>query len=80
MERAFGTPDLLSPYGHFTKEPVAYLTYAIWAFITEPFASAHALAYATAFFVTCFVLIISVISRGVLDENAGWRARRLRQR
>jgi phosphate transport system permease protein len=62
--------------GHLTNEPVGYLTYAIWAFITEPFASAHALAYAAAFFVTLFVLIISVISRVALDENAGWRRKR----
>jgi len=61
--------------GHFTNEPVGYLTYAIWAFITEPFESAHALAYAAAFFVTLFVLIISVISRVALDENIGFRRR-----
>ena len=66
--------------GHFTNEPVGYLTYAIWAFITEPAESAHALAYAAAFLVTCFVLVISIVSRAVLDENAGWRRRRLRQR
>ncbi len=61
--------------GHLIKEPVGYLTYAIWAFITEPFSSAHALAYAAALFVTLFVLVISVLSRLVLDENAGWRRR-----
>ncbi|MCL5670922.1 MAG: phosphate ABC transporter permease PstA [Acidobacteria bacterium] len=59
--------------GHLTNEPVGYLTYAIWAFITEPFSSAHALAYAAAFFVTFFVLVISIVARAVLDENAGWR-------
>jgi len=59
--------------GHVTKEPVAYLTYVIWAFISEPFDSAHALAYAAAFFVTVFVLIIGVLSRLALDENAGWK-------
>lgn len=63
--------------GHLTKEPIGYLTYAIWAFITEPFASAHALAYAAALFVTLFVLLISIISRLALDENVGWRRRRL---
>ncbi|MGC8491943.1 MAG: phosphate ABC transporter permease PstA [Syntrophobacteraceae bacterium] len=52
--------------GHVTREPIAYLTYAIWAFITEPFESAHALAYAAALFVTLFVLAISVVSRAVL--------------
>lgn len=59
--------------GHFTNEPIGYLTYVIWAFITEPFESAHALAYAAAFFVTFFVLVISILTRMVMDENAGWR-------
>ncbi len=59
--------------GHFTKEPVGYLTYVIWAFISEPSENAHALAYAAAFFVTLFVLIIGVLSRLALDENAGWK-------
>jgi phosphate transport system permease protein len=66
--------------GHFTNEPVGYLTYAIWAFITEPFESAHALAYAAAFFVTLFVLIISIVSRVALDENIGFRRRPPRDR
>ncbi len=56
--------------GHLTNEPIGYLTYAIWAFITKPFASAHALAYAAAWLVTFFVLIISIISRSVLHEGA----------
>lgn len=51
--------------GHLTHEPIGYLTYAIWSFITEPFAAAHALAFAAAFFVTFFVLIIGVIARVV---------------
>jgi phosphate transport system permease protein len=57
--------------GHLTQEPVGYLTYAIWAFITEPFASAHALAYAAAMLVTLFVLVISVVSRMVLQRRLG---------
>lgn len=61
--------------GHLTNEPIGYLTYVIWAFITEPFSSAHALAYAAAFFVTIFVLLISIVARMALDENAGWRRR-----
>lgn len=56
--------------GKFTHEPVGYLTYAIWAFITEPFAGAHALAYAAAFLVTMFALLVSVFSRLMLDKNA----------
>ena len=61
--------------GHFTKEPIGYLTYAIWAFITQPFSGAHALAYAAALFVTLFVLAISVLSRMVLDGNGSGRKR-----
>jgi phosphate transport system permease protein len=61
--------------GHLTNAPIGYLTYAIWAFIDIPFRSAHALAYAAALLVTLFVLVINVISRVLLDENAGWRSR-----
>jgi phosphate transport system permease protein len=56
--------------GHLAHEPVGYLTYAIWAFITEPFESAHALAYAAAFLVTFFVLLISVATRLVIYRRA----------
>jgi phosphate transport system permease protein len=55
--------------GHLTREPIGYLTYTIWAFITEPFASAHALAYAAALLVTGFVLVISFVSRLLLDKS-----------
>lgn len=57
--------------GSITREPIGYLTYAIWAFITQPFQSAHALAYAAALFVTLFVLVISVVSRAVLEGKRG---------
>ena len=56
--------------GQVIREPIGYLTYVIWAFITEPFASAHALAYAAALFVTFFVLVIGVLSRMLLNRNA----------
>lgn len=59
--------------GHVTNAPIGYLTYAIWAFITEPFVSAHALAYAAALFVTLFVLVISIISRLLLQRGAETR-------
>lgn len=59
--------------GHLTNEPIGYLTYAIWNFITEPFETAHALAYAAAFLVTFFVLLISILSRMALDRNPGRR-------
>lgn len=57
--------------GHLTQEPVGYLTYVIWTAITEPYEGAHALAYAAAFLVTIFVLIISVATRIVLYRRAG---------
>lgn len=56
--------------GRLTQSPIGYLTYVIWAFINEPFAEAHALAYAAALFVTAFVLLISLTSRFVLTRRA----------
>ncbi|HTV44509.1 MAG TPA: phosphate ABC transporter permease PstA [Stellaceae bacterium] len=57
--------------GRLTHSPIGYLTYAIWTFINEPFASAHALAYAAAFLVTSFVLLVHVVSRFVFDRQRG---------
>lgn len=60
--------------GKFTHSPMGYLTYAIWAFINEPFAQTQALAYAAAFLVTFLVLLISIASRAALMSNqAGHR-------
>ena len=55
--------------GHLVHEPIGYLTYAIWAFITEPFTQAHELAYAAALLVTLFVLVISIASRVALAAS-----------
>jgi phosphate transport system permease protein len=55
--------------GRLTHSPIGYLTYAVYTFINEPFASANALAYAAAFLVTLFVLLINVMSRFVLDRH-----------
>lgn len=55
--------------GRLTDAPIGYLTYVIWAFINEPFAPAHALAYAAALFVTTFVLLISLASRLLLSRR-----------
>jgi phosphate transport system permease protein len=55
--------------GRLTHSPIAYLTYAVYTFINEPFASANALAYAAAFLVTGFVLLINVVGRFVLDRH-----------
>ena len=55
--------------GRLTHSPIGYLTYAIYTFINEPFASANALAYAAAFLVTGFVLVINIVSRFALDRR-----------
>jgi phosphate transport system permease protein len=57
--------------GQLTKSPIGYLTYAIWTFINEPFASANQLAYAAAFLVTVFVLVVHVVSRFVFERGRG---------
>lgn len=57
--------------GHFTHEPVAYLTYVIWSYIGEPYASAHKLAYAAALLITLMVLAINLLARALM-----WRPRR----
>jgi len=57
--------------GHLTNEPVGYLTYVIWTAISEPSQAAHALAYAAAFLVTLFVLLISVATRLVVARRGG---------
>ena len=55
--------------GRLTHSPIGYLTYAVYTFINEPFASANALAYAAAFLVTGFVLLINIVSRFVFDRR-----------
>ncbi len=55
--------------GKLTHEPVGYLTYVIWSFINQPFASAHALAYAAAFLVIAVVLAINVATRMFLRRQ-----------
>ncbi|HML81482.1 MAG TPA: phosphate ABC transporter permease PstA [Thiomonas arsenitoxydans] len=55
--------------GHLTQEPIGYLTYVIWSFINQPFASAHALAYAAAFLVVTMVLAINLVARAFLTSK-----------
>lgn len=56
-------------HGHVIHEPIGYLTYVIWSFIGEPFASAHQLAYAAALLVTLLVFVIAVITRVVVGRG-----------
>lgn len=55
--------------GRLTHSPIGYLTYAIYTFINEPFAAANALAYAAAFLVTGFVLLINIITRFMVSRQ-----------
>lgn len=52
--------------GELTHHQVGYLTYVIWSFINEPYASAHHLAYAAAFLITLFALGITFASRTLI--------------
>ncbi len=58
-------------HGRLTHQPVAYLTYVIWSFIGEPFRSAHRLAYAAAFLIVVFILLINGGARLILARVFG---------
>ena len=57
--------------GQLTHQPIGYLTYVIWSFINQPFASAHALAFAAALLVMLTVLAINLGARAILRARAG---------
>jgi phosphate transport system permease protein len=56
--------------GRLTHEPIGYLTYVIWSFINQPFASAHALAFAAALLVMVTVLAINLGARALLYRRS----------
>lgn len=56
--------------GQLTHQPIGYLTYVIWSFINQPFASAHALAFAAALLVMLTVLAINLGARAILRARA----------
>lgn len=60
-----------NPSVALTHSPVGYLTYVVWTFIQEPFSSAHALAYAAAFLLMVFVLLLNVAVRRILVRETG---------
>jgi phosphate transport system permease protein len=57
--------------GQLTHQPIGYLTYVIWSFINQPFASAHALAFAAALLVMVTVLAINLGARALLRSRSG---------
>jgi len=56
--------------GRLTHQPIGYLTYVIWSFINQPFASAHALAFAAALLVMVTVLAINLGARALLYRRS----------
>jgi phosphate transport system permease protein len=56
--------------GQIVHQPIGYLTYVIWSFINQPFASAHALAFAAALLVMMTVLAINLAARAILRVRA----------
>lgn len=56
--------------GQIVHQPIGYLTYVIWSFINQPFASAHALAFAAALLVMMTVLAINLAARAILRIRA----------
>lgn len=69
------TAPLLYTAGWYTKaptlalthQPVGYLTYAVFTFYNEPYASAHQLAHEAALLLVVLVVLLIVISRLVVS-------------
>jgi phosphate transport system permease protein len=52
--------DPTAPVHSFLHNQIGYLTYVIWTFIEQPDQTSHALAFAAAFLVMLFVLLINI--------------------
>lgn len=57
--------------GRIVHQPIAYLTYVIWSFIGEPFRSAHRLAYASAFLIIAFILLLNWGTKLIIGQLGG---------
>lgn len=58
------------PTGQLVHSPVAYLTYVIWTFISQPFPESHALAYAAAALLMIMIAVTNVGARAYFDALA----------
>ncbi len=58
------------PTAALIHSPVAYLTYVIWTFISQPFAESHALAYAAAAILMLMIVVTNVLARAFFDQLA----------
>ncbi|KUO97195.1 phosphate ABC transporter permease [Ferroacidibacillus organovorans] len=52
-----------NPTLHLTKNPIGYLTYVVWTYLNEPYASAHQLAYTAALLLIFLVVILHILAR-----------------
>jgi len=57
------------PNWHLIHSPIGYLTYVVWTFINEPFASANALAYAAGFLLLVFIFIVNIVARRLVSRH-----------
>lgn len=58
------------PTAQLIHSPVAYLTYVIWTFISQPFAASHALAYAAATVLMLMIVTTNLVARSYFDRLA----------
>lgn len=57
------------PSLQLTHAPVGYLTYVVWTYINEPFASANALAYAAGLLLLVLIVIVNVVARRLVSRS-----------
>jgi phosphate transport system permease protein len=52
-------------------QPVGYLTYVVWTFISQPFEASHRLAYAAALLLMLFVFVTNLLARSFVEYRLG---------
>jgi len=57
------------PSWHLTHAPIGYLTYVVWTFINEPFASANALAYAAGLLLLVLIVVVNLVARRLVARS-----------
>jgi phosphate transport system permease protein len=57
------------PSLQLTHAPIGYLTYVVWTYINEPFASANALAYAAGLLLLVLIVIVNVVARRLVGRS-----------
>ncbi|MCL4509335.1 MAG: phosphate ABC transporter permease PstA [Chloroflexi bacterium] len=69
-----GWTNALPPH-QLTHQPIAYLTYVVWAYTNQPFAQSHALANSAALSLIILLLVLILASRLM-----SWQSRRFTTR